>query len=114
MRAPREQLLHDGEHLGVHAVARGDGDDGQALVHERERAVLHLARQDALAVHQRHLLHLRADRSHPSLSFAFVCEFILAQAGPQVHLAVHAQFWAALLIHAHANLQVKSIWECAR
>ena len=61
---PGEKLLHDGQHLVVHAVARADDDDGQVLVHQRERPVLHLARQDTLAVHQGHLLHLRKITAH--------------------------------------------------
>jgi hypothetical protein len=36
----------------------GDDHDGHVAVHQRQRAVLHLARQDALRVDQRHLLNL--------------------------------------------------------
>ena len=41
-----------------HLLKQQPTQDGHRLVHQRERAVLHLARKDALAVHQGHLLHL--------------------------------------------------------
>lgn len=54
----RPQLLDDALHLGVHPVASGDDDDGHVLIHQSQGPVLHLARQNALTVHQSHLLHL--------------------------------------------------------
>mmetsp|Transcript_13242 Transcript_13242/g.55499 ORF Transcript_13242/g.55499 Transcript_13242/m.55499 type:complete len:261 (-) Transcript_13242:1503-2285(-) len=54
----RAELLHAAEVLGVVTVARGDHDDGQVLIHQRERPVLDLPRQHALRVHERDLLHL--------------------------------------------------------
>ena len=49
--AARHELLDDTLHLVVHRVHSGHHHDGQLLVHQRQRAMLHLARVDALAVH---------------------------------------------------------------
>ena len=54
----RPQLLDDALHLGMHPVASGDDDDGHVLIHQSQGPMLHLACQNALTVHQRHLLHL--------------------------------------------------------
>ena len=56
---PRKKLQDDALHLVVHAVLGGHHDYGQVLVHQGQGAVLHLARQDALAVDQGHLFHLQ-------------------------------------------------------
>lgn len=52
------QLLDHALHLGMHPVLGGNHDDGHILINQGQGAVLHFASQDALAVHQGHLLHL--------------------------------------------------------
>mmetsp|Transcript_4924 Transcript_4924/g.22029 ORF Transcript_4924/g.22029 Transcript_4924/m.22029 type:complete len:263 (-) Transcript_4924:1513-2301(-) len=56
--APGAKLLHHALLLRVATVPSGHHHEGHRLVHERERAVLHLAREDALRVQQRNLLNL--------------------------------------------------------
>ena len=56
--APGAKLLHHALLLRVAPVPGGHDDEGHRLVHERERAVLHLPGEDTLRVHQRNLLNL--------------------------------------------------------
>src|SRR4029434_681904 len=50
--------------LVVGVVSHDDHDDGHQLVHQRQRAMLQLARQDALRVHVRDLLDFLHTHTH--------------------------------------------------
>lgn len=59
LRLARRDLRERALHLRVQRVARHDDDHRHVLVDERERAVLELAREDALRVHVADLLDLQ-------------------------------------------------------